>query len=87
MKTFTQTMYIHESSELSDEDCFVGLIDMTDYGYVLLGTQDVELIIPKPPSKEIKLKALCDKLARSEEDHHKATCDIEDEIKKLESEE
>jgi len=87
MKTFTKTMYIHEGSEPNLEDYRVFSQDMTSHGWTLLSVQETEFPKPEPASKESKLKVMCDNLTRLEEDHHKATCDIEDEIKKLESEE
>jgi len=86
MKTFTKTMYIHEGLQSNPENYRISSYDMSVYGWALLSVQEKEFQTPEPFSKASKMKTLCDSLARLEEDHHKATCDIEDEIKRLEDE-
>ena len=85
MKTFTQTLFVHED-RLNTGKRVSYPFDMSSQGYVLIGTVEVEVPEFDLPTKEEKMKALCKKLAKSEEDHHKATRDIEDEIKRLEAE-
>ncbi len=87
MKTFTQKLYIHEAQEWSLDEYFVASSDMTDNGYLLLGTEEVELPAFDLSTTDDSIKALCDKREVMEAKHHDRTCAIEDEIKRLEAEE
>ena len=86
MRTFTQKLFVHED-RLNKGERVSYPFDMSSQGYVLIGTVEVEVPEFDLPTKDDRIKALCDKFSKLEEEHHKVTRDIEDEMKRLEAEE
>ena len=82
---FKQTLYIHKSPAYLIEDYSFFLQDMSDCGYILLGTHDIEIDIPRPTKDpiEAEIEMLKNKVAVINTEAYAKTQQLEQRISEL----
>ena len=68
MNKFKATLYIHQNNY--DSGYFITESDMTEHGYVLLGTQEVELDVPTKATVIAEIEMLDKQIEVVEQDSH-----------------
>lgn len=86
MKNVKKEVFIHVKKEFYETDYSVHLYgyDMSNYGYILIGTSLVDITIPSiNVLTELHVKSLRDKEQKLKADYQVAKQEIEDEIQSL----
>ena len=85
MINYKKTLYIHVDRFYTNKEFYVATCDMSQSGYVLLGTHDIEIDIPRPTKDpiEAEIEMLKNKVAVINTEAYAKTQQLEQRISEL----